>query len=166
MTSWRTSLALAVGLATLCVAPSPCLAGGAALRTLEGEVVELRRLPGEENLELLGADLRIDGEEAPITVLIAPPELLEQVGFVVEPGDRLRTRVFIEEQPVRVHKLMNITRRSMVRVRTLRMAPLWDGQGRWYGTSPGGAGSGAGSSGGSGAGKQRRGAGGPGRASR
>lgn len=109
-----------------------------ALSVVEGTVIEVGSLPGEGGLELvtvrLASELSGSGE---VDLLLAPQSTLEEAGFSVQDGDRLKARVFSEDQgPVRVHKVRNLSQDSMVRLRTLRQIPLWNGAGAWQG-SPG-----------------------------
>jgi hypothetical protein len=108
-----------------------------SLSTVEGvvEAVETRWTDTDE--EVLSARLRVDSpDEAMLDVLLAPWSALSETGFEIEPGDRLRARIFLsdsDDQPVEAHKVMNLSRGTMVRLRTLRRVPLWDGEGRWQG---------------------------------
>jgi hypothetical protein len=100
----------------------------------------------------LAAEQGARGEE--LVVLLGPEQALDEIGFAVEAGDRLRVRVFrADEGAVRAHKVLNLSRGTMVRLRTLRQVPLWNGQGAWQG-GPCRSGQGGG-----GAGRQHRGGG-------
>ena len=84
-----------------------------------------------------------------VVVVLGPADSLQDVGFEVSEGDRLRARVFVREDgPAYAQKVMNLTRRTMLQLRTLRQVPLWNASGRWEGgparTRPGGPGSGRG----------------------
>ena len=109
--------------------------GHSALALVEGTVLEIGTLPGEGGLELL--TVRISTQQpdsSEIDLLLAPQSALEETGFSVQPGDRLKARVFTtDEGPAMVHKIRNMSQGSMVRLRTLRRIPLWDGAGMWQG---------------------------------
>lgn len=126
----------------------------ASLVTVEGEVRSVERTPGEGDLEVLSLRLapRQGGEE--MEILLAPEPALKEIGFDVQEGDTIRVRVFTEAgASARAHKIMNLSRSTMVRLRTLHQIPLWDSTGAWQGgtcrQSPGGTG------------QRRRGGGGP-----
>jgi hypothetical protein len=137
----RTLIALA--LALTCVLPGALPAAAHELRdglkaslvTVEGTVSSVTDLPGEGDLSVVAISLASDagtGEE--ITVLLAPRSALADIGFTVESGDHVRARVFsAEDGAAKAHKVLNQTRGTMVRLRTLRRTPLWDGVGRWQG---------------------------------
>jgi hypothetical protein len=145
---WRTAAALACGLLIL-AGTSPLLGAGgrgasASLKTEDGVVSLVDRAPGEGGIEVVRVTLTLDGERAaPLRVLLAPPAAMAQLGFQVEPGDRLRVNYFVGEGACLVHKVLNASRNTMVRLRTLRQIPLWDNQGGWQG-GPGHHGAGEG----------------------
>src|SRR6185295_11068013 len=68
-------------------------------------------------------------------VLVAPAEVLADIGFSVAVGDQVRARVFLEpvSRLAYAQKLLNESRDLMVRLRTLRHEPLWDAAGKWQG---------------------------------
>jgi len=107
----------------------------ASLATVEGTVSAVHTVPDDAGGATTAVRLRLDeppGKE--IEVLLAPPSALSQSGFEVETGDLLRARIFLTEgEAVEAHKVMNISRGTMVRLRTLRRVPLWDGNGQWHG---------------------------------
>jgi hypothetical protein len=104
------------------------------LTTVEGEVLEIRELPGEGDVSLVAVALRRDGEQEPLTVLLAPRPALEEIGFVVEVGDRLKVRIFADDgSPARAQRVLNASRGSLARLRTLRHTPLWSASGSWRG---------------------------------
>lgn len=109
------------------------------LRTVQGTVVSVGREPGEGALELVTARLALDGGQGQeVDLLLAPSEVLDEIGFAVEAGDRMKARVFSPDTgPSKVHKARNLSRNTMVRLRTLHQIPLWDGDGAWMG-APGG----------------------------
>jgi len=104
-------------------------------RMVQGTVIAVGLQPGEGALELVTARLAIDGGDGQeLELLLAPKAVLDEIGFVVETGDRMKARVFVSESGAsKVHKARNLSRRSMVRLRTLREIPLWDGAGSWMG---------------------------------
>jgi hypothetical protein len=112
-------------------------AGGksqSALRTVDGTVVAIDLAPGEGGVEILRVSLEEEPGSGPLSFLLAPAEALESIGFEVQVGDRLKLKCFYEESgPARVHKMMNVSRGSMIRLRTLRQIPLWDNRGLWQG---------------------------------
>lgn len=131
-------MACLVLLLTTSGAVLPATAGGgvehSSLKTVAGVVTAIDRVPGEGGIEVLQVTLgELDGE-GPTSFLLAPAEALQSIGFEVREGDRLRLKCFYEGAgPARVHKVMNVSMGSMVRLRTLRQIPMWDNQGRWKG---------------------------------
>jgi hypothetical protein len=122
----------------LAAAPAGARSGGEhceSLTVLEGRVISLGEATGEGDLPLV--TVRLEGSER--EMLLAPAALLEELEFPVEEGDLLRLRVLGSEEPglAKVHRVLNLTRSRMLRLRTMQQAPLWDGAGRWQG-SPGG----------------------------
>lgn len=106
-----------------------------ALAMIEGTVLEVGSLPGEGGLELVNARLSTrHADSGVVDLLLAPQSVLDETGFSVQTGDRLRARVFIaDEGPAMVHKVRNVSQGSMLRLRTLRQIPLWDNSGMWQG---------------------------------
>jgi uncharacterized membrane protein YgcG len=106
-----------------------------ALRTLEGTVVSVYSSPAEGNLEVVAVALNAEAvKPAHFDLLLAPQQVLDEISFDLETGDRLRVRVFVSDQgPLKVHKAMNLTRGTMVRFRSLRQVPLWGSTGGWEG---------------------------------
>jgi hypothetical protein len=107
----------------------------ASLLTVEGTVKSVTVLPGEGELPVVAVSLKLDGETAEeLTVLLAPEQALTEIGFAVGSGDHCRIRIFRpDEGPAKAHKVLNMSRGTMVRLRTLHQVPLWDGRGRWQG---------------------------------
>jgi hypothetical protein len=125
-------------LAAGAVAPcAPANGGGArfSLKTVEGVVVDIGSAAGEGGMEVVRVTLALEGEgENRLAVLLAPENVMEEIGFAAERGDRLRVRYFLgEEGTCKAHKVLNASRGTMVRFRTLRQIPLWDNQGAWQG---------------------------------
>lgn len=150
MTIHRLPGAALAGLVTvLLLAPASGRAGDrSALRTLEGVVVALGEAEGEGGLAVVTARLAIEGSEESI-VQLAPAGVLEEIGFPVEPGDRLRLRTFVlPDGTVRAERSLNLTRGAMTRLRSLHRVPLWEASGAWLGGpvrhGPGSAGAGKG----------------------
>lgn len=106
-----------------------------SLVTIEGRVASVATHPGEGELELIEVRLSLDDHpDRTVGILLGPEAAMEEIGFAVEEGDRLRAKIFSEdEEPARVHKALNLSRDTMVRFRTLRRVPLWDGNGVWQG---------------------------------
>jgi hypothetical protein len=108
----------------------------ASLATVEGIVRAVDVVRDDvTGIETTAVRLRLDDQRGTeITVLLAPSGALAQSGFEVGTGDLLRARVFLsDDEAVEAHKVMNISRGLMVRLRTLRKIPLWDGNGQWHG---------------------------------
>ena len=104
------------------------------MRGVEGEVIAVGHRIGEGDLDLLQARLQPSQGGEPIQLLIAPAEVCEQIEFTIEPGDRIRARVFMDDTDIyRVQKIHNLSRGTMVRLRTLHEIPLWDEHGMWQG---------------------------------
>lgn len=102
---------------------------------VEGHVDSVIEEPGEGGLAIVAVRLAAEpGDSRRWELLLAPRLALHGIGFDVEVGDHLKARVFPTEQgPVKVHKILNLTRRKMVKVRALTQVPLWDGTGAWQG---------------------------------
>jgi len=110
--------------------------GRAALRTVEGAVGAVERLPAGSDGGMMAVRLQVEEGAGPreLEVLLAPERALSESGFEVAAGDRLRARVFLSDGgAVEAHKVMNLSRGTLVRLRTLRRVPLWDASGRWQG---------------------------------
>jgi hypothetical protein len=106
----------------------------AELETLEGTVTALTEAPGEGGLAVVAADLDAGEGREPVRVLLAPAEVLDEIDFKVEVGDRLRVRIFADEDsPARAHRVLNLSGNRIVRLRTLRQIPLWSSTGVWQG---------------------------------
>lgn len=102
---------------------------------VEGLVTSVAERPGEGALAIVTVRLAApaDGSRR-WELLLAPRTALAEIGFEVEVGDHLKARIFpTAEGPAKVHKVLNLTRRTMVRIRTLSQIPLWDGSGAWQG---------------------------------
>jgi len=108
-----------------------------AVRVIDGEVTAVYEHPAEGGLAVIGASV-LCGDETH-QILLAPRTALDEIGFGIQPGDRIRARLFSSEDDgsSRVQKILNRTRGEMVRLRTLRRDPLWDGAGHWHGSEPG-----------------------------
>lgn len=106
------------------------------LLTLDGEVVDLGTTNGEGSLVLVTATLRSQTtQQAEWRLLLAPPDVLEEVGFKVSKGDLLRARVFPDPSGNHlVHKVWNVETRNDIRLRTLYRIPVWDNDGEWQGS--------------------------------
>jgi hypothetical protein len=135
--------AVIVALALVCampVAPSAIARGSneeqrASLVTVEGTVRSVTELPGEGELQVVAISVAAEHDASEeITVLLAPQPTLSDIGFSVESGDRCRVRIFrTDDGPAKAHKVLNHSRGTMVKLRTLRQVPLWDGRGTWQG---------------------------------
>jgi len=106
-----------------------------SLITVEGTVLTVASAPGEGDLEVLTVTLAPKGAEGrELDLLLAPKATLDEVDFQVEQGDEIQARVFpADDGPAKVHKVRNLTRHTMLRLRTLHRIPLWDGFGSWQG---------------------------------
>jgi hypothetical protein len=106
-----------------------------SLKTVEGVVLETDITAGEGGIDVVRVSLAPDGDrEHPLEILLAPQEIMNSIGFAIEPGDRLKVNYFVsEEGSCKAHKVLNTTRSLMVRLRTLRQIPLWNNQGHWQG---------------------------------
>lgn len=122
-------LAAAIGVSSVDAAKHSSLA------VVEGTVLEVRIEPGEGGLDLVTVRLSTERRDSrEVELLLAPQSVLEEIGFTVHKGDRIKARVFtVDEGPASVHKVLNQTQSSMVRLRTLRQTPLWNGAGMWQG---------------------------------
>jgi hypothetical protein len=128
------------------VALSTVAAGAVAegLATLEGRVTARAVAPAEGGIDNVVVTLASPAGNR--RILLAPAEVLAEAGFDVQVGDELRVRVFTgdDADPLLTHTVLNVTRRTMVRLRTLRGIPAWDANGAWRG-GPGGPHGGPGS---------------------
>lgn len=135
MRSSSTGIGLVLLLAATTCSGVAVAGGHSSLAVVEGTVLEVGIHPGEGGLELVTVRLsteRPDSQE--LELLLAPQSALEETGFTVQQGDRLKARIFTaDEGPASVHKVQNLSQNSMVRLRTLRQIPLWDGAGMWQG---------------------------------
>jgi hypothetical protein len=134
-------IGLVLVLATTALGGIAVAGGRTSLKVVEGTVLEVGVQPGEGDLELVTVRLSAERPEPrELELLLAPRSVLEETGFTVRQGDRLKARVFTAgEGPASVHKVLNLTQSSMVRLRTLHKVPLWDGAGLWQGgPRPGG----------------------------
>lgn len=106
----------------------------ATLVVLEGTVSALDEVKAEGGLAVVRA--RIETEDGSRDILLAPPSVLEEMGFPVATGDRIRVRVFAAGpgEDAAAHKILNLSRDRMVRLRTLRRDPVWDSDGVWQGS--------------------------------
>lgn len=109
----------------------------ASLLKVDGVITRVYESPGEGGIPVLAATLTAEDEA--LEILLAPRGALEQIGFDLLVGDEVRVRIFrpAEGEAARVHKILNRTRGAILRLRTLRHLPLWDGSGRWQGSNPG-----------------------------
>jgi hypothetical protein len=106
-----------------------------SLVTVEGTVSGVASAPAEGDLEVLEVILSGGGSgEKELVLLLAPRATLQEVDFQIEQGDEIQARIFPTDQgPAKVHKIRNLTRNTMLRLRTLHRIPLWDGDGGWQG---------------------------------
>lgn len=106
------------------------------LLTLDGEVVALGTTDGEGSLVLVTATLRSQTkQQTEWRLLLAPQDVLEEVGFEISEGDHLRARVFPDPSGSHlVHKVWNVETRNDIRLRTLYRVPVWDNDGEWQGS--------------------------------
>jgi hypothetical protein len=106
-----------------------------SLVTMDGTVRAVSELAGEGDMLVVTISLAPDDDAGKeIEVLLAPAKALADTGFAVAAGDRCRVRIFADDKgPAKAHKILNMTRGTMVRVRTLHQVPLWDGTGTWQG---------------------------------
>jgi hypothetical protein len=128
---------LAPGPAAAAEAPAgePVAAAARGYRQIEGTVVALGSETGEGGLELV--TVAVDTGEGLRQVALAPSSVLEETGFEVEPGDRLRARVAVGEGTASAQKVLNLSRDLLLRLRTFSGQPIWDAQGRWEGGEAG-----------------------------
>jgi hypothetical protein len=105
-----------------------------SLLTVEGEVLDLGHQPGEGSIDLITVTLAGSEGVDPVALLLAPEGALEELGFDIVVGDRLQAKVFpTAEGPAKVHKVKNLSKDTLLRLRTLHQIPLWDGDGVWQG---------------------------------
>ncbi len=105
-----------------------------SLVTVEGEVIAIGHQIGEGDLDLLTVTLGGGEEGEPVALLLGPKSALDELGFEIGEGDRLKAKIFPEaEGPAKVHKVQNLSRNTLLRLRTLHRIPLWNGTGAWQG---------------------------------
>lgn len=133
MTAMLIVLLAAVGIAS--AARDGARPARSSLKTVIGSVESMAIVPGEGGIDVVRVKLLLEGEAGgSLDVLLAPELLMSDIGFIVQEGDRLKVKYFLDEEgPARAHKVLNTTRGSMVRFRTLRQIPLWSNQGAWQG---------------------------------
>lgn len=142
--AWRVAAALALCSSTgATVLPAP---PSTSLRSVQGTVLAVSGVLAEGELEVVAVRIEsVDPDPLRRELLLAPRSVLEEIEFAVEVGDVLRATVFVTESgPLTTHKVMNLTRGTIVRLRTLHGVPLWDATGKWEGGARPGAGHGAG----------------------
>jgi hypothetical protein len=101
---------------------------------VEGRVTSVAEGPGEGALPIVTVRLAAPARDSPSwELLLAPRSVLDEIGFEIEKDDHLKARVFPAPGAVKVHKVLNLTRNKMVRLRALSRIPLWDGNGAWQG---------------------------------
>jgi hypothetical protein len=102
---------------------------------VDGHVISVSEKPGEGGLTIVAVQLAASSDDSRSwELLLAPRPALDEIGLEIAVGDHLKARIFpTEEGPAKVHKVLNLTRRKMVRIRTLSQIPLWDGGGAWQG---------------------------------
>jgi hypothetical protein len=107
----------------------------ASLATIEGIVSAVETVSGEGGGAVTAARISVEKPEPrEMSILLAPEDALRQIGFEIEAGDRVRARIFLSaEDPAPVHKVLNLSRGMMVRLRTLMRIPVWDSKGQWQG---------------------------------
>jgi hypothetical protein len=107
----------------------------ASVRTVMGTIVAVTDHPAEGGLPVVTVALESKNASTErLEILLAPRQVLDDIEFDVAEGDSLRVRVFVADRgPFKAHKVMNLTRDTMVRFRTLRGIPLWDAKGDWAG---------------------------------
>jgi uncharacterized membrane protein YgcG len=129
-----TTLVVGLGVTATLAEETPA-ATRTSLRTVEGTVLSVFSRPAEGDLEVVAVALDAGAlEPNHLDLLLAPQQVLDEISFGLETGDRLRVRVFVSDQgPLKVHKAMNLTRGTMVRFRSLRQVPLWGSTGGWEG---------------------------------
>lgn len=103
------------------------------LLVLEGTVVARDEVKAEGDLPVVR--VHVETDDGVRRVLLAPRAILDEIDCPVDAGDRLRARVFAAEpgEDVAAHKIFNMTKERMARLRTLRRDPLWDNAGVWQG---------------------------------
>lgn len=105
-----------------------------SLSTLEGEVVLVRSISQPGELTLVAVELRHGESGADTLVSLAPVTAYREIGLEVAPGDRLRVHVFTPVDSVTAaQKVLNLSRGTATRLRTLTGIPLWSGDGTWQG---------------------------------
>ena len=135
--TWPRKARLRVGLLSLAASTAAVAMAGhdnTSMRVVEGEVIAIGQQVGEGDLEVLQARLHSTPGSESIDLLIAPTTVCDQIEFTIEPGDRVRARVFMDDtRSYRVQKIQNLSRGTMVRLRTLHETPLWNADGSWQG---------------------------------
>lgn len=137
ISTWPRKAGLSVGFLSLIASTTDVTLAAhdkRSMRVVEGEVIAIGQQVAEGDLEVLQARLHSTRDGGSISLLIAPTTVCDQIEFTIEPGDHIRARVFMDDtRSFRVQNIHNLTRGTMVRLRTLREIPLWDVNGSWQG---------------------------------
>jgi len=107
---------------------------GRPLLDVEGTVTEVALAGGADGARWLDAAVAT-ATRGTLRLRLAPPDVLARDGFALRPGDRVRARVFADEEPHGVHRIANETTGRALRLRCLHGDPLWSAR-------PGGRGGG------------------------
>jgi len=113
---------------------------GRTFLTLKGQVTMVEIARDDAQQEWIVAVLKPDGDVPEIRIRVAPPDVLAAQEFPLEPGQRMKVRVFSDESPYVAQQIRNEKTGRVLRLRSLRAEPLWDSShhhGRGPGREPG-----------------------------
>ena len=132
----KTKFPLFLALAALLVAPVGMLAHasrGTGYFVVEGTVRAIEEITLEDGS--VQAMAVVETEHGEARLLLAPPAVLDEIGFTVKPGDHVRARALAVagDAPAPVQKIFNLDQATRLRLRTFRGVPLWSNTGRFQG---------------------------------
>jgi hypothetical protein len=130
MSSTRLHQRLALSFLVVCASgyllPTPGATESAgALRDLVGTVVAIEEVTLDEGTTPWLEVVVQTPDEERLRARVAPAAVLEESGFELKPGQRVRIRVFVEETPPGTSRVRNMDSGQMLRLRCLHGEPLW-----------------------------------------
>ena len=121
-------------LATSALVESPAQARSISLTMLEGVATSTRVIQSQDGLDLMAVEIRDERDGQRTLVILAPEAACKEIGFKVTPGDRLRARVFGPvDATATAQEVLNLSRVTRARFRTLTGIPFWTTAGEWQG---------------------------------
>ena len=116
------------------LSPAAAPARSISLSTLEGVVMSVQTIHSVDDLDLMAVELRNATNGRRTLVLLAPQATCREIGFEATPGDRLRAPVFGPvDATATAQQVLNLSRETTTRFRTLTGIPFWTNAGVWRG---------------------------------